>query len=338
MTSGPAVSVIVPNYNGARFLDEAIASVLAQTYEHREVIVVDDGSTDDSRAILDGRRGSVTAIALPHSGFPGLVRNAGIRVARGELIAFLDSDDVWLPHKLARQVRYLQAHPEVALVHTNLEVVDGQGRFLRHTFTGLEGSRALFDDDADSSFMRVLKGEGGIWTSSVLVRRQCLDTVGLFDETLPMTEDWHLWIRIARHCRIGYIAEALAKHRKHGRNTGLGPLPPGMVPAIALWQKIMAQYPEISQQYPQLMHGKLVWHHLLAARECLGSGEYQRSAALVVGALALNPLKMGRRELFRGLRALVRQGWSYARRKRPGLRQGRREARATELKSPATRS
>src|SRR5687767_7703512 len=113
MPTGPLVSILIPTYNRLDYLREAVGSVLRQTYENWELIIVDDGSTDDTRAwVLSLAEPRIRLITIPHSGNLGLVRNRGIAEARGELIAFLDSDDAFEPHKLAAQTAALATHPE----------------------------------------------------------------------------------------------------------------------------------------------------------------------------------------------------------------------------------
>jgi len=284
--SGELVSVIMPNFNGARFLGEAIGSVLAQTYRPVELIVVDDGSTDGSRQAIGRYGDGVTLIALAHTGLPGRVRNRGLLAARGGLVAFLDSDDLWLPEKLALQVAYLEARPEVGLVHSNLQVIDGAGRYVRDIFLGCAGSRGLSDDDPEPSFVQLLNGDSGVWTSSVLVRRHVLDRVGGFDETLTVAEDYDLWIRIAREFRIGFVPDALAKHRKHGGNAGTSWEPSLPLPQVRLWTKMLRLYPDLAEAYGPLIHAKCLFHHVVTALHCARRGRYVLAGRLLSAGLA----------------------------------------------------
>lgn len=216
----PLVSVVLPSYNAAAFIAKAIESVLAQTYRPLQLIVVDDGSTDETVSVANRYADSLHLVSLPHLGYPGAVRNRGIEHADGDLLAFLDADDTWMHDKLEIQVDLLLTRPDLALVHSNLEVIDEHGRYLREIFLGVPGSRGLTDDHAESSFTQLMRGESGVWTSSVLLRRECIDRVGMFDESLAVAEDWDLWIRVARTFKIGYIERALARHRCHPTNTG----------------------------------------------------------------------------------------------------------------------
>src|SRR5438874_1624069 len=117
--SRPLVSVVIPTYNSAHYIGEAVQSVLAQTYTNFEVIVVDDGSTDDTRERLESVAGRIRYLYQPNGGV-SKARNRGIQEARGELIAFLDGDDEWLPEKLAKQLAYMRANPSSPLVHADV--------------------------------------------------------------------------------------------------------------------------------------------------------------------------------------------------------------------------
>lgn len=203
--STPLVSVVIPNYNYARYLRQAIDSVLAQTYPAVEIIVVDDGSKDDSQAVLDEYDGRIRAIRQPNKGVSA-ARNNGIRASTGEAIAFLDSDDVWDARKLELQMgRFERA--EVGLVHCGLEYVDSQGRTLSIDMGGAEGD--ILERHALFRTPTVRSG------STALVRRSCFDRVGLFDEALSTSADWDMWRRVGGVCKVAMVQEALVKYRLH---------------------------------------------------------------------------------------------------------------------------
>src|SRR5260370_11913693 len=134
----PKVSVIIPNYNYAHYIGQAVDSVLAQTYENTEIVVVDDGSHDTSEKLIAGYGERVRLIKQKNQGVSA-ARNTGVRETQGELLAFLDADDLWLPLKLEKQVqRFLDDH-ELGLVHCGIEEISGTGEHLRLRFDGLEG-------------------------------------------------------------------------------------------------------------------------------------------------------------------------------------------------------
>ncbi len=200
----PLVSIVVPNYNCGRFIAEAIDSALQQTYADREVIVVDDGSTDDSLDVL-GRYGNRIRVVTKRNQGVSAARNEGIRQSRGGLVAFLDADDVWHVDKLAKQVP-LFANPAVGLVYCALEYIDEAGRGLGTNFTGRRG-RVLRE-------IALLRGTvvlaGG---STAVVRKAAFEKAGLFDHELSTAADWDMWRRLSCYYEIDVAREPLMKYR-----------------------------------------------------------------------------------------------------------------------------
>jgi glycosyltransferase involved in cell wall biosynthesis len=204
------VSVVIPTYNYHQFVVEAVESVLAQTYQPLEIIVVDDGSTDGTRAELERFEGRIRYLFQENRGLPA-ARNRGIRAAEGEYVALLDADDLWAPTKIAKQVAVLERSPQVGLVFcglTRVDVASGQST-IRHCPPDLRGDvrRQLLQRNCVTGS-----------ASAALVRRACFDKVGLFDETLRSAEDWEMWIRISRHFHFDYVQEPLIILRNHGGN------------------------------------------------------------------------------------------------------------------------
>jgi glycosyltransferase involved in cell wall biosynthesis len=204
---GLTVSVVIPTYNYGRFVATAIESALAQTRMPLEVIVVDDGSTDDTAAVVARFGDSVRYIHKPNGGLSS-ARNAGIAAARGDLIALLDADDRWLPHKLERQVPYFAADKDMGLVHT--------------------GSR-IFDHETGGTLCEVLPRESlsfhelmnccAVSAPSTMIRRGIFQAIGGFDETLAEAEDWDMWIRIAAAgWKVAGRREILVEYRTHSSN------------------------------------------------------------------------------------------------------------------------
>lgn len=201
-----SVSVIIPAYNYARFLPEAIDSALSQTLKPLEVIVVDDGSTDDTEAVLERYAGEIHIIKQRNAGVSA-ARNAGIRASRGELIAFLDADDMWLPTKLERQVAHLNAHPGTGLVHCGLYYCKGTQR------THPRSGRERFQGACYAEFFADRPSYPS--TPTILVLRSALYGAGLFDEALHRSEDLDMWIQLAREYEFGYVDEPLVLVRLH---------------------------------------------------------------------------------------------------------------------------
>ena len=218
MNPGTLISIIIPTYNRARLLREAVESVLAQTYHDWELLVIDDGSTDGSRTYLGTlahRR--LRPVLLEHSGNAARVRNAGLRAARGSYIAFLDSDDLWHPEKLALQIEDMHAHPECGWSYTGLALVDERGQEIPPV-----GGRRV---PAQRGWIleALIKGQAIAATSAVLVRRQLLQRVGDFDESLPVCEEIDLFFRFAEASPATVVCRPLVSCRRHPGN---GPWPP----------------------------------------------------------------------------------------------------------------
>lgn len=201
------VSVIIPSYNYGRFLRQAIQSVLDQTIKPHEVIVVDDGSTDDSKEIARSFGDSIIAIEQNNAGVAA-ARNKGSEIATGDLLAFLDSDDYWHPEKLEKQLQKFSSDPEIGFVHCGSTYVDENGVFIKDYVVGEEGWVA---DE-------LLKFEPVVVANTLVIKRELFTKVGGFDTNreLHPSEDWDLCYRLSRICRLGFVREPLLYYRQHG--------------------------------------------------------------------------------------------------------------------------
>jgi len=219
MSHQPLVSVIVPTYNCATCIGEAIKSVLSQTYGTFEIIVVDDGSTDDTKAVLAPFASRIKYLYQQNQG-QAAARNAGIRQTRGEFLAFLDADDIWFPAKLALQVQGFRNHPEAGLAFTDFLDFDESSVTGSSRFDTWPGVRAWFDrhrvGDSEIAcgpmYEELLQGNW-IHTSSTLVRRNVMNAVGLFDEALHGPEDYDQWLRIAKNYHVLCVDRVLTGYR-----------------------------------------------------------------------------------------------------------------------------
>jgi len=211
------VSVIIPTYNREDLLAETIRSVLSQTVQELEVIVADDGSTDGTAALVRQFGDSVRYVHQPNANHEGATRNLGIRASAGEYIACLDSDDLWEPAKLERQLALLDAHPTYGMVYSDAYAFESESRKRRYRFHQLvtPGSGWI----AHSLYMHDY-----IPCPTPLIRRSVLEGVGLFSERpgLRMRSDWEMWLRIAARFQVGYDPEPLAGYRLHGLNSSSG--------------------------------------------------------------------------------------------------------------------
>jgi len=207
--SKPLVSVIVGVYNKTRYVEECLQSVLAQTYPHFELIVVDDASTDggaDRAAALGDPRIRLVRRSL-NSGLPAVPRNEAMRLAHGVFLAFLDADDLWMPDKLEQQVVYLQANPDVGLCHTRCMVIDAEGRPLHERHPGVQLP--------EGACLLPLLEHCWISISTVMVRKGLADRIGPFDERpeLRAREDYDWLRRAASETPFGLLDGCLAAYR-----------------------------------------------------------------------------------------------------------------------------
>lgn len=208
----PKVSVIISTYNRSRFVREALESVLMQSFKDLEIIVVDDGSSDNTPALLKEYSSLIHYVYQKNKG-RSVSRNTGISLARGEYLAFLDDDDVWLPGKLERQVGFLDARSEIALAHTFTGLMDEDGRPLeketrKHLMSYHRAARMGYTYEGMSRLCVM-------YTSSVMLRKSCLGGVGLFDPCIEAFEDWDIYLRLALKYDIGTIPEPLVRIRVH---------------------------------------------------------------------------------------------------------------------------
>jgi GT2 family glycosyltransferase len=200
------VSALIPVFNGGRYLAIAIDSALAQAGVTIEVIVVDDGSTDETPSILAGYGDRVVVVRQANRGLAA-ARNAGLAIARGEVVAFLDSDDTWEPEKSRQQLAYLEAHPDVGLISCDAFRMDA---------AGARGAPMLGDGARDLPAGRCLEAlflGNFVLLPGVMVRQATLAAVGRFDETVPGVEDYDLWLRIAAVTGIAVLPRPLASYR-----------------------------------------------------------------------------------------------------------------------------
>jgi glycosyltransferase involved in cell wall biosynthesis len=202
----PAISVVIPAFNAMNYLPETLASVLNQSYNDIEVIVVNDGSLDETeRWVSQIKDPRVKLISQENQGLAG-ARNTGIVQARGEYIAFLDADDLWEPTKLEKQVRVLEENPEVALVYTWVAYIDEKGK----------STGKVLKNQAEGEVWKKLIEHNIVECGSVaMVRRSCFEAVGFFDRHLgSYVEDWDMWLRIASRYPFKVVKEPLVYYRQ----------------------------------------------------------------------------------------------------------------------------
>jgi glycosyltransferase involved in cell wall biosynthesis len=293
MMNAPLVSAIVPIYNGERFLAQALDSALAQTMRDLEIVVVNDGSTDASAAIAERyaaeNPGIVRVIHQPNQGLCH-ARNTALAAARGTFFALLDADDVWLPHHLAECIAEFARHPDVVLVHADIERIDTDGRSLgRNT--------RLWDKlDTDAFHTLYLRHEH-VCCPTAVFRRDMVERVGPFDPQFNRLgcEDRDLWLRIAAVGRISFIDNLHARYRLHGANMSTN------------YAKMLQARLRLVDKFSATLHGQALRRRALAAAHCnlgdeLMDAEQRRAAfAAYARAFVVRPEQTSVRGMLRSL-------------------------------------
>lgn len=207
----PLVSVVIPNYNNSKYITEAIKSVIEQDYKNFEIVIVDDGSTDDSTKVIEGIRFPITLIRSLNYG-AGSARNIGILASTGEYIALLDSDDIWEKNKLGVQMK-MMLEQKLDLVYCHGEDIGNLGARSKSRPARYSGDCYLYYKKYPSRSIIELP------CSSSLFKKSILHKSGLFDINVPPpTEDWDFFRRYSRYGKVGYCDEVLVYYRKHENN------------------------------------------------------------------------------------------------------------------------
>jgi len=210
----PKVSIIIPAYNRAKFIEETIKSVLNQTIEDLEVIIVDDGSTDGTKKIIENlseKDNRIRYFYQNNHGKPSIPRNIGFKNSSGKYIAFLDSDDIWLPEKLEKQIDLFEKDKigKLGFVDCGYMIIDENGLEIKQNYASHPCSFR------GNVFRYFLEDHMIMTPGSILIRRNVLDKVGLFDERLKCLDDWDMWIRISKCYNFDFTDEKLFKYRVH---------------------------------------------------------------------------------------------------------------------------
>ncbi len=290
----PLVSVVLATHNQARWLPETLASVRAQTLDDWELLVADDGSTDDTAAVLATLAGDPRLHVLPGEHLErAAARNRALARAKGRYVAFLDGDDCWLPDKLARQIAALDAAPDAAFCYTIARFVDADGAPLPH--------RKPDDPPSGHIFPRLVRGNVVI-LASVLARRDHVARAGGFDATLPVfgCEDWDLWLRLARHAPVVAIADELVRYRRHAGNTGWEQV---LRSGLAVLDRLYAD-PAVADE-AGLTHAAARARHLWYHATIAAGGERSTALALAASALRESPRTVLSRPALGTLAALL---------------------------------
>ncbi|MFA5393562.1 MAG: glycosyltransferase [Candidatus Ratteibacteria bacterium] len=282
----PMVSVVLPTYDRAHLIGRAIQSVLDQTYPDFEIIVVDDGSTDNTEAaVKDFKDKRIRYIKHGENKGGPAARNTGIKAARGKYIAFQDSDDEWLPEKLDKQIRVFEtAPPEVGIVYTDMQRVNENGDVEYWHSPKVTNGSLINPKTADYQVSRL-----GI---STLIKKNCFDTVGLFDERFPRWQDLDLYIRLAKRYRFNHIKEPLYKYyATKGVSSNANDL-------IVAWELLLEKYSEEIKSNRKFYANQ---YFIMSIALCSG-GELKSGRGYLIKALKTYPLNI---KFFRAILASV---------------------------------
>ena len=272
----PLVGVVIPNFNYSKYLPEAIDSVLAQTYPNIEIIVVDDGSTDNSIDILQNYEGKIRVIQQANSGVSA-ARNRGVSESQGKFIAFLDADDSWLPRKIERQISEFLTDPKLGLVHVGVNETDSVGNTLRIRRDGMEG-----EVSQELLLLRSAVLGGG---SGLMVPRDVFDKIGGFDLNLSTSADWEIFYRISSRYPVGFVNETLVKYRMHGTNMH-GNVPQMQRELLYAFEKIFKDDDVAIQSIRRNAYGNL---YQILAGSYFRYGDYLRFLKCAVASLWFTP-------------------------------------------------
>ena len=296
MNVSPRVSVVIPTYNYGKYISEAVESVLAQTYTDIEIIVVDDGSTDQTPQILDKYTGAIRCIRQQNLG-ASEARNRGIRESTGDVIAFLDADDKWISNKLALQIAAMDENPQVGLVYTNSFVLDERGDLKERIRRYPRIARSGY------VFPYLLCGNF-ISTPCVMVRRICFEHLGLFqDRWRHNCQDYDMWLRIATVYPFLYLAYPLVVIRTHGE---------GLTSNEIIWRnrrKIVSEFMVRYRDLPELVKmRRTIWraNALLDVHLAIKYGCITEGVAGLFGSLRYLPFSTAEWGVFlRGMKELL---------------------------------
>lgn len=214
----PSISVILPTFNRAQFISQAIESALRQTHPPDEIIIIDDGSTDDTGKIVAGFGKKIKYVWQQNQG-PAAARNHGMRLARGDFFAFLDSDDLWMPNKIKAQLAFFSQNPEVDFVFADMANFTGDEKSVSPEVKNIELHNYLIANATNlTDLFAWLVIENVVPTPTVMCKRSAALAVGDFNETLRIAEDLNYWLRASEKCRWGFTNDVLLLRRRHESN------------------------------------------------------------------------------------------------------------------------
>ncbi|WP_224447671.1 glycosyltransferase family 2 protein [Haloprofundus salilacus] len=280
--SRPLVSVVIPTYNRPAYLRSAVRSVLDQTYDAVELLVVDDCSPTPAKPVVDEMEteslAHVRVIRHEENRGGSAARTTGIRAAAGEYLAFLDDDDEWLPTKLEKQVAVLEERPDVGFVYTGTQIVGDDGERLE-TVT----------PDANGNLTKTLLCYNVVGTfSQVMVRRDLVEEVGTPDNRFPCWQDLEWYVRLSRHCSAAAIREPLIRYQVESP----GRITDDVDDAVVAHRLFVEKFDPLAREYGRLFGRKMrAWAAFRVGRLLVMHGEFDRARPLLASAVRLYPFE-----------------------------------------------
>lgn len=274
----PLVSVVIPTYNRDKYINETIESVLAQTYPNIEIIVIDDGSTDNTKEVVAQYVPKIQYVWQKNSE-RGASRNHGLRLAKGEFISFLDSDDLWLPDKIEEDINFFRKNPSVGLVYTDALQVDAKGNYLK----------LLKPQKYNGKVTEKLLEDNFVPMATHLIRTELAKNIGGFREErqLSGSEDWEFWVRLSTVTDFAYLPRATTKIRTHEANTMSNPS--GMERSMNYAIDIMAQSNYLTSEQKKLLNKSRAYVLLINAINYCSSQETKKVVSSLKKAFVYNP-------------------------------------------------
>lgn len=260
----PKVSVIIHTYNNEKFIAETISTVQSQTYDDYEIIVVDDGSTDNTRTELLPYMDKIKYHYKENGGIAS-AKNTGIKLSNAEFVAFLDHDDLWSPEKLELQIDYFEKNPRVGLVYSKYASFRNDKIIRAKPKIGYSGW--IFPNLISKSIIQ---------TSTVMVKMECLNTIGTFDESLVLADEYDLFLRIAKKYECGFIDIKLTKYRIHENNASKNKHLFDME-NLKVYKKLYANCSNLNRKEEKLLEKRMAIYNLNVARNLNSEGKVEES-------------------------------------------------------------
>jgi len=260
----PTVNVIIHTFNNEKFIAETVESVLRQTYNGYEIIVVDDGSEDGTRDALLPYMQEIRYHYKENGGIAS-AKNAGISLSNAEFIAFLDHDDLWVPDKLKIQMEHFNSNPQVGLVYAKYTSFRNDKELRTKPEKGYSGW--IFKKLLSKSFVQ---------TSTVMVKRECLNAVGQFDESFKLADEYDMFLRVAKRFQCGFVDKELTRYRVHDKNASRNNLLFDKE-NLRVFKKVYNGYTDLDEKEKKILRKRIAMYSIKVAGSLYDQGQLKES-------------------------------------------------------------